>query len=85
MLVSEDAADRQIWMTAVGMPIMATVRISTQLGRHGDAHGRQRDIGIQHPDAGGVHNVVRRLGQQRQLYNGPAGGISPRMRVEECA
>ena len=33
MLVREEARDRQIWMTAVGMPIMATVLIISQLGR----------------------------------------------------
>ena len=33
MLVSEAATDRQIWMTAVGMPIMATSLIKRQLGR----------------------------------------------------
>lgn len=33
MLVSEEATDRQIWMTAVGIPIMVTVLTSPQLGR----------------------------------------------------
>ena len=33
MLVSEEATDRQIWMTAVGMPIIVTVLIISQLGR----------------------------------------------------
>lgn len=33
MLVREEATDRQIWMTAVGMPMTVTVRTSCQLGR----------------------------------------------------
>ena len=32
MLVREEATDRQIWMTAVGMPMTVTVLMSFQLG-----------------------------------------------------
>ena len=34
MLVREEATDRQIWMTAVGMPMRVTVFIRSQLGRN---------------------------------------------------
>ena len=33
MFVSEDATDRQIWITAVGMPMSVTVLIIFQVGR----------------------------------------------------
>ena len=33
MFVSEEATDRQIWITAVGMPISVTVLIMSQVGR----------------------------------------------------
>lgn len=33
ILVSEEATDRQIWMTAVGMPMRVTVLMRLQLGR----------------------------------------------------
>ena len=32
----------------------------------GDAHRRQGDVGVQHPDVRGVHQIVDGLGQQRQ-------------------
>lgn len=32
ILVREDATERQIWMTAVGMPMTVTVLMSFQLG-----------------------------------------------------
>ena len=32
MLVREEATDRQIWMTAVGIPMTVTVLMSFQLG-----------------------------------------------------
>ena len=31
---------------------------------HGNAYSRQGDIGVQHSDIGGVHQVVNRLGKQ---------------------
>ena len=33
MLVSDEATDRQIWITAVGMPMRVTVLIISQPGR----------------------------------------------------